>query len=244
MIHCIFCRHCWCTIYVCITCCTFVCCDMKHFTVCYRCMYLLDKVTCDVKCIICCAFLPPVDTELVQLALDGDRLRHSTVPQISPLATQGSRSPHNIGQRSKSPSKPTESPLVTAERSPNRSGERSHSRQLESSRLLSEIDKRSRLQNEKLNERSYSKPAETDKSARKLLEPAVVKPEPNRRRRPRASQPKNEKSPIPKIEVTFQEEVTVHDLEPDPEPVYDNAIPVAPKRRSKKRASCDGSNGL
>lgn len=131
---------------------------------------------------ICCDF--SLDTELVQLAIDGNKPSPATQP--SPLSTPGSRSPRSKSPRSKSPNKPAEPNIL--------------------------------------------KPPEPQKQERK--------------RSPKASPRIDSKSPVPKIEVTFQEEVTTHHFDHDPEPVYDNAFPVAPKRRHKKRASCHGNNGL
>lgn len=70
----------------------------------------------------------------------------------------------------------------------------------------------------------------------KLADEQPLKPpEPQKRKRAPKAKPKSDsKSPIPKIEVTFQEPASVPSNDLDTEHVYDNAVPVAPKRRHRK----------
>lgn len=93
-------------------------------------------------------------------------------------------------------------------------------------------------------------PQSRSRSPSKLAsEPVSLKaPERNKRKKsPKVSPRSNSKSPVPKIEVSqvnFREEVHVLENDLDPDPVYDNAVPVPPKRRSKKHAGSHRKNGL
>lgn len=92
--------------------------------------------------------------------------------------------------------------------------------------------------------------ASRSRSPSKLAsEPVSLKaPERNKRKKsPKTSPRSDSKSPVPKIEVSqvnFREEVLGLKNDLDPDPVYDNAVPVPPKRRSKKHAGSHRNNGL